>query len=402
MALEPFQAGWGGPPGPRPTPSSACSGGQSAGPGGPARTRASAPHLALLIFVSLLASCRHQPQVYLLKQEGRTQLLTPPASKPEIKKARSHPAQKTGCDVEAESFSVAWHGNTARVAAKTEAYYAPPPAAVPSGPPGVSIAETGPRVFVDSLAQLENFRDALAAREEAGCFKDDEGAHLRQSIAETFTFPPQVAAFLRFGTYLRTGYIDLMPGFVMRLVSPSGSDPEVSFYEVKGVPGNDRVQIALASGAGKALTVPETPAYFRYLYWSGGWTHSFRTTILGVPERAMLRDATEQFLADPERYCTKPGVGIFCQSIAVSVGMNAGFYVRVDGKDTFVRLGGQVGEALGEARNGMRLVRGAQPAPQNVAVRRMFHGKLIPIKVDGSAGILSLVAMPGDEITAAQ
>jgi hypothetical protein len=48
----------------------------------------------------------------------------------------------------------------------------------------------------------------------------------------------------------------------------------------------------------------------------------------------------------------------------------------------------------------MRLVRGAQPVPQNVTVRRMFHGKLIPVKVDGAAGILGLVAMPGDEITA--
>jgi hypothetical protein len=65
-----------------------------------------------------------------------------------------------------------------------------------------------------------------------------------------------------------------------------------------------------------------------------------------------------------------------------------------------VRLGGQVGEALGEARNGVRLIRGPQPVPQNVTVRRMFHGKLIPIKVDGAANnILSLVAMPGDEIT---
>jgi hypothetical protein len=91
---------------------------------------------------------------------------------------------------------------------------------------------------------------------------------------------------------------------------------------------------------------------------------------------------------------------VFCQSIAVTVGMNAGFYVHINGKDVFVRLGGQIAEALGEARNGMRPVRGPQPPLQNVTVRRMYHGKLIPIKVDGPANnILSLVAMPGDEIT---
>jgi len=352
------------------------------------------------ILVCLLAACRHAPLIYTLKQEGHAQVLTPPASKPEIKKARSHPAQKNGCDVEAESFSVEWHGNTARVGVKTETYYTPPPPpSQQQGTAAVTVMESGPRIYSDSLAQLEGFREALAAREDSGCFRDDEGAHLRQAIAETFPFPPQIAAFLRFGTFMRTGFIDLIPGFVMRLVSPAGADPDVSFYEVK--PANGPVRIVLASGVGKALKVPDTPAYFRYLYWTGGSAH-FRTTILGVPERAMLLDATTRFLADPEGYCEEPGVGIFCQSITVSVGMNAGFYVQVNGKQTFVRLGGQLGEALGEATNGMRLVRGAQPIPQNVTVRRMFHGKLIPIKVDGAAGILGLVAMPGDEITAAQ
>jgi hypothetical protein len=349
-----------------------------------------------VIIICFLPACRHAPLVYTLKQEGRTQLLTPPASKPEIKKARRHPVQKKGCDIEAESFSIAWHGNTARVSMKAETYYAPAPGSRSQGAdPTVSIAASGERISVDSLAQLENFRQALAAREDSGCFRDDEGAHLRQAIAEMFPFPPQIAAFLRFGTYLRTGFIDLTPGFVMRLVSPAGADPDVSFYDVKAVPGDGKVRITLAAGEGKALAVPESPAYFRYLYWTGGSTHNFRTTILGVPERSMLHDATERFLSG------QPDAGIFRESIAVSVGMNAGFYVHVNGKDTFVRLGGQLGEALSEARNGMRLVRGAQPMPQNVTVRRMYRGKLIAIKVDGPANnILGLVAMPGDEVTA--
>jgi hypothetical protein len=342
-----------------------------------------------------------------LKQDGRTQVLIPPPSKPDIKQARSHPAQKTGCDVEAEAFSVAWHGNTARVSVKDDMYYAasppvgPPPVAQ-QATPAITIAESGPRMYTDTLAHLENFRDALAAREESGCFKHAEGAHLRQAITETFPFPPQIATYLRFGTFMQTGFFDLPADFVMRLVSPTDADPDVSFYQVHRVPGDGRTRIALVSGTGKGLRAPEAPAYFRYLYWTGGSIHRFRTTILGVPERPMLHGATEQFLADPEAYCAKPGAGIFCESIAVDVGMNAGFYVRVNGKETFVRLGGQVGEALGEATNGMRPMRGAQPVPQNAVVRRMFHGKLIPIRVEASANLLSLVAMPGEEISSAQ
>src|SRR5271156_1917361 len=104
----------------------------------------------VVILVCVLGACRHQPQAYLLKQEGRTQLLTPPPSKPEIKNARKHPAEKKGCDVEGESFSVAWHGNTARVSVKTETYYAPTPESQTQGTdPTISIAESGQRIHVD-------------------------------------------------------------------------------------------------------------------------------------------------------------------------------------------------------------------------------------------------------------
>lgn len=349
--------------------------------------------------VCFLAACRHQPLAYTLKQEGRTQLLTPPVSKPEIKKARNHPARKKGCDVEAESFSVAWNGNTARVGVKTETYFAPTaPPGQPRGTPAATIAESGPRIFVDSLAQLEAFRDALAAREDSGCFRDDENLRLRQTITETFPFPPQIATFLRFGTYQRTGFIDLTQGFIIRMVSPAHPDPVVSFYAVTPAPGDNRVRIRFVSGAVQPLTIGESPAYYRYFFRTGG-DSPFLATILGAPDRGALQDSTVQFLSGPTGFCDKPGPGILCQS--VRVGMNAGFYVRANGSDAFVRLGGTLGEVLGEARNGMRLIKGAEPVPQNVTVRRMFHGKLIPIKVDGSTNILALIAMPGDEITSA-
>jgi hypothetical protein len=350
--------------------------------------------------VCFLEGCRHQPLAYTLKQEGRTQLLTPPVSKPDIKKARSHPSQKTGCDVEAESFSVVWHGNTARVSVKSETYYAPPPAPGQPATAAVTIAETGPRIYIDSMEQLQGFREALSAREEAGCFRDDEGAHLRQAITETFPFSPQIASYLRFGAYVRTGFFDLTQEFVLRLVSPNGSDPDVSFYAATPVPGDDRVRIRFVSGAVQPLTIPDDPAYYRYLYRTGG-SVPFLATILGAHERKTLQDATTRFLSDPTTYCEKPGPGVTCQS--VRVGMNAGFYVHINGKDVFARLGGQLGEALGEASNGMRLFQRPQTLPKNVTVRRMFHGKLIPIKMDGSiSNVLTLVAMPGDEITSSQ
>jgi hypothetical protein len=352
------------------------------------------------LLICFLAACRHQPQAYTLARQGRSQLLTPPPSRPEIKKARRHGSRTTGCDIESGSFSLMWRGNTARVAMRSEAYYAPPEASAPqTGTAGITVAESGPRIYSDSLAQLEAFREALSAKEDAGCLRDADGARLRQAITETFPFPPQIAAYLRFGTYTFTGSIDLMPGFLLRVVSPAATDPDVSFYTIAGEAGGERVRVSLLSGAGSAMTIPENPAFYRYLYWTGASPHNFRTTILAAPDRKTLHDATSQFLSDPESFCAKPGPGVFCQSVAASVGMNVGFYIRVNGSDVFVRMGGTISEAVGEARNGLR-VAGRQPLPQNVSVRRMFHGKLIPIKVVGApTDILGLVAMPGDEIT---
>ena len=349
------------------------------------------------ILVCLLAACRHP--AYLLKPEGRTFILTPPKSKPEIKNARRHPSRKTECDIESESFSVAWHGNTARVGVKPETYYAPPAEQQKQqGTPAITIAESGPRVYVDSLAALEKFRDALAAKEDAGCFRHAENLQLRQAITERFPFSPQIAVYLRFGAYTRTSYFDLTPEFVLRLVSPTGGEPDLSFYAVTRAAGDDRMRITLLSGSGKALTGPETPAYFRYLYWTGASAHNFRATILGARDRKALEDATEHFLSEPD--CEKRGEGVFCQSIAATVGTNAGFYVRVNGRDVFVRIGGTLGEALGEAPDGMRELGRGQVLPPSATVRRMYRGKLIPVNVEGPAkNIFSLVAMPGDEVT---
>jgi hypothetical protein len=320
------------------------------------------------ILLCLLAACHHP--AYTLARQGRSQILTPPPSKPEFKNARRSPAQKTGCDIESETFSLAWRGNTARVTAKPEAYYAPPVEAVAQpNASGITITETGPRMYSDSLAQLENFRQAVAAREEAGCLRDDEGARLWQAITEAFPFPPQIAAYLRFGTYTKTGSIDLIPGFFLRVVSPNGSEPDVSFYAITG---DDKVRVALATGKGSALAVPEIEGYYRYLYWTGASAHNFRTTILGAPDRKTLQDATGQFLADPESYCAKPSPGVFCQSIAENVGMNVGFHVRVNGAEVFVRIGGTVGEALGESRNGLRAA--SSTLPQTVMSGGCFTG----------------------------
>ncbi|HVO99143.1 MAG TPA: hypothetical protein VMT15_13800 [Bryobacteraceae bacterium] len=344
----------------------------------------------LALSICALAACRHP--AYTLARQGRTQILTPPPTKPEIKGARQHPPKTSGCDVASGPFSLTWRGNTALVAAKAEEYYAPP-AEQPAQPnPTVAIQETGPRMYADSLADIEKFRDGIAAKQEAGCLRVDESARLRQRMTEIFPFPPQIATYLRFGTYTQTGFVDLNAGSLLSVMSPIEGGFDISIYAASNGAESDRVRITHVSGMGKALTVPESTGYFRYLYWTGASPHNFRATILGAGERATLRQATAKFLDDPEGYCAKPEAGVFCEMIAPSVGMNAGFSVRVKGRETFSRVGGTVGEAVTDPASHSRTL------PKIASVRRLYHGKLVPVKFEGNE-IFGLVLMPGDEIT---
>lgn len=340
----------------------------------------------------LLTGCVHS--AYTLARQGRTQVLTPPPVKPEIRHARSHPAHKNGCDIEGDSFSLTWRGNTAKVAAKTESYFVTPPkSGQQSQASGVTITESGPRIYMDPLAELESFRQAVTAREDKGCLKGDEAAQLEQSIAETFAFPPQIAAYLRFGTYTQTGFIDLTPGLVLRLVRLAGTNTDFSIYAVTRVEHSDRVRIMPVVGGG--LSGTEKPAYYRYLYRTGASSHNFLATILGATDRDALHEATNLFTADPEGYCAKPAAGVSCRSL--NAGVNAGFNVRINGTEVFVRLGGSLGEAIGETRAGLRTIGPRAPLPQVKSFRRSFHGKMIPVKFEGNE-IFSLVMMPGDEV----
>jgi len=75
------------------------------------------------------------------------------------------------------------------------------------------------------------------------------------------------------------------------------------------------------------------------------------------------------------------------------VGVGIELRVRVNGREVFVGIGCALGGAI----------RGNKPAAEiekTLQVRRLYQGRLIPVKFDpASTAIFGLVLMPGDEIT---
>ena len=97
MQVECVRALWGRPPGPQPTPTSAFGYTRSAGPGGPARTRASAPHANKVRVVTLAAAAiilmaifLRMPRLEKLQSPVHVALSAPQIKLPPVRAKRVH------------------------------------------------------------------------------------------------------------------------------------------------------------------------------------------------------------------------------------------------------------------------------------------------------------------------
>src|SRR5436305_989159 len=92
---------------------------------------------------------------------------------------------------------------------------------------------------------------------------------------------------------------------------------------------------------------------------AGAWSPTRPATLLGGRDRALLDQATRRFLAEPDGNCNVPlPTGVVCVPVAPNAAVNAELRVTVDGKATFVPLGGTFRDAG--------------------SVQRRYQGRLVP------------------------
>jgi hypothetical protein len=388
--------------------------------------------LALAIF-ALLAGCRHAPVSYQLVRQDSTAILIPPtqvasgASSSQhdisIKRSRAKELSRTGCDIEDSLLALHWSGNTTDVRLKLETYY-PGPAdqATLKGVPQ-------PGMYLSSLEDLDAARRDLLNLEAKGCLTSIEDQHLLHAIVERLPLPPDVAYLLRYGSYGISGGIDLNSDFRLQVISPVYSDSadppagsiataapekhvigyEYAYYDLNSSERDGRVKISLASvtenDQGSKIPIPksttqnpspfpDSSGFFRLLFRRAASSSDHVVTIIGAPDQATLDQATKQRESGPVESCQGvSGAGVTCVTFSSHFGVNPQMRVLVNGKENFVGISGTVRDAL-------NLNRPDATAPKNLIVRRLFEGRLIPVKYDpASNDILRLVLMPGDEIS---
>jgi hypothetical protein len=79
-----------------------------------------------------------------------------------VSNARSRPAISDGCEINNDLLQLHWFGNTAEIQLKSSSYFPAPGDERPE--------EVAPRVYLDSMQRVEEFRDALEHRVVRGAF----------------------------------------------------------------------------------------------------------------------------------------------------------------------------------------------------------------------------------------
>jgi hypothetical protein len=369
-----------------------------------------------------LLGCQQAQMTYLLRGEGPDPILFPPAkgtgssqsapSSIAIKEARSNVPEHIDCDISTDLISLRWQGTTANVSFRSQPFFT-----VSSDQSDTQIDHG---MYIDPIRAIEKFHADLADRQSRGCLREHESELLRRAIVESLPLPPAIAYYVQLGSFDTTGYFDLTPDFRMQITSPiypvnTAQSPEnllgyeTANYSFLADGPDDRICIRLTSaievlGDGvpvekqtlrNELPFSKSAGYFRLLFMTYE-TSSKRITraiLLSAPSKDQLSPTVIHRQVSPDNFCASVSTAdVSCTTFPENFGVSPELRVRINRKDSYVRIGAMVQEVLGRKGPKAR-------APRSLRIFRPFQGRLIPIKFDHSSGdILRLVLLPGDEV----
>src|SRR5271168_12338 len=373
---------------------------------------------ALALATVLFEGCSPAVHGYVLSHQDQTTVLVPPgvtlptkgALEIKLLNARKAPFPLAGCEINRDPIEIRWRGSAALIRVKSG-----------SGLLGFGQDSVkGEQAPLDPLQYINELRGDLIGLESRGCLHAGEAEKLIADVTEKLPLPPFIAYELRLGAFDLNQFIDLTPDFRLRIVYPIYTEEdhlqtkeikgvETVYYEIISDQRGGRVRISeLTAGnstssgmppQGTAKQIaqpfPHSFAYFRLLLKKNLTSADPITVaiILGSSDRKHLDEATKELVSSTEASCqaiTSPDAS--CIMFPTLTGVNAEIRVKVNGKETFARVGAQVFEAIQEFNT--------DDTPRSVQVRRLFNKRLVPIKGDSDyKDLLALILMPGDVIS---
>ncbi len=355
---------------------------------------------------------------YRLRGRGSTAILIPPVLpatltgfppgyRIAVSNARSRPAKLDGCGIQNELVELQWFGNTAEIRIKPDSYFAVPG--------DQRREEVAPRMYLDSVQNIQAFRRDLKGRVVNGCLRSDESQRITHTIAESFPLPPGISNLIRFGGG-PSGFVDLTPDLRLKVVMPvrrSDNTKEVvgyqiAYYRITSAPTDARVKISFDSAStseskeastgqpasAQLLALPASFRFYRLVFRTALSSSDHLAVLLSADDEAALNEATRQFEMKRDPSCEALSLSrATCMTPAAATAVNLGFSVSVNGKQVFVPLGGTLSNALqaGEPESEI---------PATLRIWRLFRGRLRPVKFDRARqDMRGFLLVPGDTIT---
>ena len=276
--------------------------------------------------------------------------------------------------------------------------------------------------------------DRTAALEQQGCIPPGKSAALAEQIVESVPMNPSDAYGLLHPAAATFGYVDLAPGYRLKLVSPilregapagasalatnsvSGNDAklsvtvksssdflgyEISWYTVES--GSKMTFSTAESHIGNQVTTsrrprvnhfafPETAACYRLFYLTRVSQADHDIAVLSAPTCAELNRQTPAFASDPDACAKAPPHT--CVALPKEIGVTTYLTATANGAPLDVPAGSTIADVLRTA--GVKQPTTVLPS---LTVRRDYKGTLTAVEFDrAKPDILTLHVMGHEDI----
>lgn len=289
----------------------------------------------------------------------------------------------------------------------------------------------------DPAEAWDVFRDAALRLEDNTCLPSNAVHSLSRQLLAAVALTTRTGYGIRYGSYERTGAINLEPGFRLKVVAPllqpgvkevkivqapnakggpleftaEGLDGyETSYYAVQPREGGG-VQFALSSVEQNRMNVithpgeptgfqfhlPPDARYFHLMFLRRASAADRDISLLGAPEWGLMLDSAQRFdtIAGAVNDCEKVP-GLACIALSKQTAILSEIGIEANGQMVYLPVGGTLDDLLGTTVPRGRKVE----VPPGLKVERVWHGRMIPFRLDlSNPRSLDLALMAGDNVS---
>jgi hypothetical protein len=271
------------------------------------------------------------------------------------------------------------------------------------------------RITLSLLDEINKFRADLVNLEVAGCLKPGEAAPLLTRAIEGLALPSRVAYYLRHGTSINEGFVDLLPPFRIKIVVPIHEQGKVvgfetAWYTLTPRGRNDGHKLTLErveSFVGGKLNTqtkpshasvlpPSTLSFYRLFFLTRRSPQDHDILLLGAKERQAIEAHSAAIRKQGESVCsTLQARDVHCIKVPMHSAVSAELRVKAKDRFVYVPFGGTVSDALRAA--GLQKTAEALPT---LKITRPYAKTIAPVEFDAKTpDALQLVLIGGEELT---